>query len=181
MEAEKCIKTRRSIRDFLDKEVPDELLREIVETASYAPSWKNTQTCRYIVVKDKEMLLKLAEHATFGSERNKGNIRRASAVVVVAQKRGICGFDSDGTFSTPKGDRWQMFDAGIAAQTFCLSAWDRGVGSVIMGIFDDEAVSNIVGLYNFENAAALIAIGYPYGMPDAPQRKSPDVLLKVIK
>ncbi len=181
MEASKCITTRRSIRDFLNKEISDEVLEQIVSVAAYAPSWKNTQTCRYVVIKNRDMMNELSEKAMFGFAHNSSIVKRASALVVVAQKKEICGYDMDGTFSTPKGDRWQMFDAGVASQTFCLAAWDAGIGSVIMGIFDDEVVSRIVGLYKFESAAALIAIGYPAEAPEAPQRKPVDTLLKVVK
>ena len=43
-----------------------------------------------------------------------------------------------------KGDRWQMFDAGIASQSFCLAAYEQGLGSVILGIFDDAKVASII-------------------------------------
>lgn len=54
------IKERRSIRKFKDKKVPREILEEIVNIAAYAPSWKNTQIARYIIVDDEETLKKLA-------------------------------------------------------------------------------------------------------------------------
>ena len=55
------IKERRSVRRFADKPVPRELITEIVEIARYAPSWKNTQTARYIVVDDPEKKAQLLE------------------------------------------------------------------------------------------------------------------------
>ncbi len=180
MEAIKCIKTRRSVRDFISKEVPDEVLEEIVEAACFAPSWKNSQTCRYIVIKDKAMRSLIADKCTLGFEHNKMIVHSATALVVVVQKKGICGYEKDGSHSTPKGDRWQMFDAGIAAQTFCLTAWDKGIGSVILGMFDDYLIEHYLNLYKFESAAALIAIGYPADIPDAPKRKPLDVQLKIL-
>ena len=47
MEALECIKTRRSVRKFKEDIIPDEVIRELVELASYSPSWKNTQTIRF--------------------------------------------------------------------------------------------------------------------------------------
>ena len=47
-----CIKTRRSIRQFKEQEVTKDVLEDIVQTASFAPSWKNTQTTRYIAITD---------------------------------------------------------------------------------------------------------------------------------
>lgn len=60
MEALECIKTRRSVRKFTDEKIPHEVLEELVETARFAPSWKNTQIARYIVVEDKELQEKIA-------------------------------------------------------------------------------------------------------------------------
>ena len=50
MEAMECIKTRRSCRKFKEEAVSHEVLETIVGAAAYAPSWKNTQITRYIVV-----------------------------------------------------------------------------------------------------------------------------------
>ena len=61
MTAKECIIGRRSIRQFTDQPVSHDLLEEIVSTASYAPSWKNTQITRYTAVEGamKEKLSKL--------------------------------------------------------------------------------------------------------------------------
>ena len=50
-----CIKTRRSIRQFKEQEVTKDVLEDIVQTASFAPSWKNTQTTRYIAITDPKV------------------------------------------------------------------------------------------------------------------------------
>lgn len=70
-----------------------------------------------------------------------------------------------------------MFDAGIATQTFCLAAHAMGVGSVIMGIFDDAKVAEIIGLEENQTVAAVLAVGYPAFAPDVPPRKEVSKLL----
>lgn len=60
MNAVECIKTRRSVRKFTDEMVSVDTVREIVELASYAPSWKNTQVIRYTLVEDPEIIAKIA-------------------------------------------------------------------------------------------------------------------------
>ena len=60
MDAIECIKTRRSVRKFTDEMVPAETVREIVELASYAPSWKNTQVIRYTLVEDADVIARIA-------------------------------------------------------------------------------------------------------------------------
>ena len=117
------IKERRSIRKFKDKKVPREILEEIVNIAAYAPSWKNTQIARYIIVDDEETLKKLAtEKCAYGFTGNVTVMEQAPALLLLTYVEGRSGFDRDGSFSTKKEDGWQMFDAGIAAQTFCLAA-----------------------------------------------------------
>ena len=85
--------------------------------------------------------------------------------------------EKDGSCSTSKGESWLMFDAGAAAQTFCLAAWEHGVGSVIMGIFDPDQVAALLHIPENETVVALIPIGYPAEEPNAPKRKPVEELL----
>ncbi|MDD6042268.1 MAG: nitroreductase family protein [Eubacteriaceae bacterium] len=178
MEAVKCIKERRSIRKFKPEKVSHETLAEIVEAAAYAPSWKNTQITRYIVVEDEQVKAKVADECVLGFEYNTRTIKKSPQLVVVSYVPGLSGYEKDGSYTTPKEDRWESFDTGIATQTFCLAAHDKGVGSVILGIFDDEKVAEAVNLPEGQKVAALISIGYPDGdHPVAPKRKTVDDLL----
>jgi len=94
---------------------------------------------------------------------------------------GRSGFEKDGTYTTSKEDRWENFDTGVAVQTFCLAAHDKGVGTVILGIFDDEKIARAVSLMEGEKVAALIAMGYPEGeAPAAPKRKAAEELVSYI-
>jgi nitroreductase len=70
-----------------------------------------------------------------------------------------------------------MFDAGVATQTFCLAAYEYGVGTVIMGIFDAEKVAELLHIPENEVVVALVPIGYPDESPVAPRRKSVEDLL----
>ena len=91
---------------------------------------------------------------------------------------GISGYEKDGSYSTPKGDRWEMFDAGIAAQTFCLSAHLNGVATVIMGIFDEAKIKEVCKLPEHETVVAMIGAGYPdEAAKAAPLRKEVSELL----
>lgn len=179
MEALECIKTRRSVRRFTDEKVTDEAIKEIVEAASYAPTWKNTQTIRYISISDKAMLDRIAAEGVLGFEHNSKIISKAHQLVLVTQVNGICGYEKDGSYSTSKEAGWEMFDAGIATQTFCLAAHDKGVGTVILGVFDDKIVGDIAGVPEGQTVAAVIAIGYPAFAPDMPPRKTVDELLTI--
>ncbi len=116
MDTVTCIKTRRSIREFTGQEVSKEILEELVETASFAPSWKHTQTTRYIAITDPEIKKCLAEQCC--AEHNRNIINSAPVVVATTIVDKRSGFERDGSYSTIRKDNWQAFDNGIATQTF---------------------------------------------------------------
>ena len=177
MDIKEAIRTRRSVRSFKDEKVSRETIEKIVDLARMAPSWKNSQTARYIVVEDREILNRIANEATLGFAHNTEIISGAPALVVLASVAKRSGYEKDGSFTTSKGQGWEMFDAGIAAQTFCLAAHEEGVGSVILGIFDEAKVAEIIGLPETQNVSALIPIGYSdKELPAVPRKEVADLL-----
>ena len=176
MNVTECLKTRRSIRKYTAEPVDHSVIDSIVSLASYSPSWKNTQITRYIAIEDSSLLAEIADKYT--PEYNSNIIRQAPMLMAVTFKKGRCGYERDGSFTTKKGDRWQMFDVGVACQSFCLAAWDHGLGTVIMGVFDEDGISKLLDLPEDQELAALIAIGHPDIEPAAPKRKSVDELLQ---
>lgn len=174
-----CIKTRRSIRKFTDKKVSSDVVSEIVAASAYAPSWKNSQTTRYILVLDEALKNKIADECVMGFEYNQGTIHNAPAIMVVTTVNCRSGYERDGSFTTSKGTHWQSFDAGIATEAFCLAAHEYGLGTVIMGIFDEVKVIEALNIPENQSVSAMIALGYPNEEPVAPKRKSVEELLTV--
>lgn len=182
MQIEECIKDRRSVRKFTEQEISKDVLREVVDLARFSPSWKNTQVVRYHIVKNPEIKAQIAQNAVLDFVFNTKTILRCNALVIVSVVAGICGYEDDGNYSTSKEDRWEMFDAGIASQTFCLAAHSKGVGSVILGIFDEEKIRQYIALPENERIAGLIALGYPLEpAKSAPLRKEVSELLEIIE
>lgn len=177
MEFSECVRGRRSVRKFKKEKVEHSVFEKIVEDASCAPSWKNTQIARYIVIEDESLKNEIAENCVMGFQFNANTIQNAPALVVVTYICGRSGYERDGSYSTSKGDHWEVFDAGIATQTFCLSAYSHGVGTVIMGIFDEEKVAKAAGIPEGQRVAAIITAGYPDEQPAMPKRKTADELL----
>ena len=176
MDALDCIKTRRSVRRFTEEVVTPEQVREVVAAAAYAPSWKNTQVARYILVEDRA---NIGTDCVLDFSYNAKTLAAAPALVALTMVTGRSGFEKDGSYSTPLEGHWQSFDAGIAAQTFCLAAHALGLGTVIMGIYDPAKVAKVLNVPEGQTVAALIAIGHPAQDPVAPPRKSVDELLTV--
>ncbi len=180
MEALECIRTRRSIRKFTEEPVTEEQLREIVSAAACAPSWKNTQIARYAVLRDREKLDRFAEEGFMGFTHNTSILKGAPALVALCMVTGRSGFEKDGSYTTSLEGHWQSFDAGIAAQTFCLAAHAYGLGTVIMGIFDPEKAAEVMEVPAGQTVAALIALGHPAETPAGPARKPVEELLRIL-
>ena len=181
MDAIELLTGRRSIRSFTSQEVSQETLAEIVALARFAPSWKNSQTVRYLAVMDADTREKIAQDAVMGFSINQNTIRDAPALIILTTVNGRSGFERDGSPSTDKGTHWQSFDAGAAAQTFCLAACHFGLGTVIMGIYDESKLRSIVPVPEGESVSAMIALGYPAETPPAPKRKDVSDLLRIIE
>ncbi|MBR0483970.1 MAG: nitroreductase family protein [Oscillospiraceae bacterium] len=180
MEFTEVIKGRRSIRKYADKPVTKEDIEKIIELTRFAPTWKNSQTARFHVILNQELKNRIAEEGTCSFSKNKLNIQSASGLIILTTVDGIAGYEKDGTFTTSKGTHWQSFDAGIACQTFCLTAYDRGISTLIMGIYDEAKIRNILNLPENESISALIAVGYAEEAPNAPQRKEVSEIMEII-
>lgn len=174
MNATECITGRRSIRRFTEQPVSHETIEQLVKTASMAPSWKNTQVTRYIAI-EGEAKAELAKCTTIWA-KNGDIINGAPVVIAICAVKGRSGIERDGSFSTNKGDTWKMFDTGIASEAFCLAAHEAGLGSVILGLYDENA-PEVIGVPEDQELIALIPIGYPAESPEAPRRKEVTDLL----
>ena len=175
MNTTECIRTRRSIRKFKAAPVDHSLLESLISDTSYSPSWKNSQITRFIAIEDSSILDSIVQDYT--PSFNSDIIKQVPVLLAVTFVKGRSGFERDGSFSTKKGDRWQMFDVGVACQTFCLAAHNAGLGTVIMGIWDEDGITKLLKLPDNQELAALIAVGWPDVDPDVPMRQSVDELL----
>jgi len=181
MELSQAIKERHSVRRFEEKPIPHEVIEEIVDIARFAPSWKNTQIARYIIVEDREKIAALAsDPCTFNFTFNAKTILSAQAVCILTYVKGRSGFERDGSYSSPKGDRWQNFDCGLFAGDFVLAAHERGIGTVILGYFDEEEIRKVIDLPENQGIGCIIPMGYPKFPADATPRKEVSELVSYI-
>ena len=180
MDAITMIKERRSVRKYKDEKVDRETMREIVEIARWAPSWVNYQIARYTLVDDEVIIKEIADQGVNGFVYNIDTLKTAKGVAVLSFVKGKSG-TYDKEYITSKGNSWEVFDAGIACQTFCLAAHAKGVGTCIMGVIDDESIAKIVNLPEDEIVAALIVYGYEDGQHQAPnKRKDVDEIMRFV-
>ncbi len=83
MEFMECLTGRRSVRKFTGKPVEHAVFEKVVSAASYSPSWKNSQTVRYILIEDKAIINEIAENCIMDFEFNKPTIKNAPALLLV--------------------------------------------------------------------------------------------------
>ena len=170
MNTKDCLLQRRSCRRFLDKPIDRSIVRQIVDLARFAPSWKNTQIVRHTVVDTPTIKNDIAENCVRGYVFNTKTIQRAAALAVISYKTGHSGRDTTGDLQSADAETWDMFDAGIAAQTFCLAAREYEVGTCIIGVIDEEDIAQKLRLPFDQKVACLVAMGYPEVWKDGPTR-----------
>jgi len=161
------IKGRRSIRKYQDKGISEESLNQILESVRWAPSWTNTQCWEVIVVKDPGIKEQL--QATLIKNPATKAMAQAPVVLVLCGKLKCSGYYKD-QVTTKFGD-WFMFDLGIANQNICLTAYNLGLGTVIVGLFDHNRAKEILGVSDDYEVVTMIPVGYPAKEPEAPKRR----------
>jgi nitroreductase len=162
------IKERRSIRKYQERDVPEELLNQVLESIRWAPSWANTQCWEIVVVKDQAGKERLQETLVQGNPAKKA-MGQAPVVLAICGKRESSGYYK-GQVTTKFGD-WFMFDLGIATQTLCLAAHDLGLGTVITGLLDHDKACEVLGVPEGYEVVSLIPLGYPAKDASAPKRR----------
>ncbi len=182
MDAVKLLIERRSVRKYKPEIVDKAIMRDIAEVAKFAPSWANLQIARYTFITDENIIASIAKEGVNGFSYNVKTLNYAKNVAILSYVKGKSGklHDEQAGYATSKGQGWEMFDAGIACQTFCLAAHEKGVGTCIFGIIDDEAIAKIIDLPDDETVAAVITYGYPIEEREAPPRLDVDEIVRFI-
>ena len=166
MDIFEAIKTRRSIRHFTSASVEDEKVEAILEAGRWAPSWKNTQCWRFIVVRDAGTRAKLANTVIDvirdnvpGKNGAADAIRQAPLTIVACAEVGKSGMNG-GKFATDKGD-WYMFDVALAMENIVLAAHALGLGTVHAGLMDAKKAAEILGVPAGFCVVEMTPLGYP--------------------
>lgn len=153
------LKTRRSIRSYQEKEVPDSTIEELLEIARWAPSASNSQPWRFIVIKDKKRKARLR-----GGFRDilpvSKHIIEAPVVIAVWYEPSYL------------LNRYQVSDVSNAVLYFLLAAHAKGLGACWIGWFSEDRVKKVLSIPKKANVVALITLGYPREIPE-PRERNP--------
>jgi nitroreductase len=187
MDFEQLVKERRSIRDFLDKPVPQPLILQLIHDSCSAPSAANNQPWHFSVVLNKKMIRALSDEAKkniVAGIRNRPDSPLAAYLAQLEQPSFNIFHNAPALVyivGNPKIPSL-AFDISLAAAYFMFSATSRGLGTCWIGlgreIRDPDLLASI-GVPDGLKIIAPIIVGYPRQIPARPHRHEPKIL-KVI-
>jgi nitroreductase len=151
------IKARQSDRKYSNRAVEKEKLERILEAGRIAPSACNAQPWKFIAVTEPGLLEKVAEAASaklLGMNSFVGQV--PLQIIVVREKPNF----SSKIGGTIKNKDYSLIDVGIASENICLQARAEGLGSCMIGWFDEDQLKKILSIPRSKRVELIITIGY---------------------
>lgn len=151
------IKRRQSDRKYSDRPIENEKLDRIIEAGRMAPSACNAQPWKFIIVNEPDLVAKVAEAASAPLLGMNTFVAQAPVqIVIVREKPNLTSRLGAGI----KDKDYSLIDIGIAAENICLQAEAEGIGSCMIGWFDENAVRKILGIPGSKRVELIISLGY---------------------
>lgn len=185
----KIIRARRSVRDYLPNEVPDDMIREIIRAGCHAPSAVNKKPWRFVVIKDRELMKKLSEKAReMWMELDK--IASNPEIIKLANMVSRSGFNIFYNapllimvFSHPSAFSPQI-DCALAAENMMIAARALGIGSCWIGLGSPlgqvESIMKDLGVPEGYKLMACLIFGYPVKLLESTPKHDENVILNWI-
>jgi nitroreductase len=149
--------SRQSDRKYSDKPVEKEKLDRIIEAARMSPSANNEQPWKFIIVTEPDLLSKVAKAASakiFGMNMFVG--QAPVMIVLVREKPDL----SSKVGAIIKNKDYSLIDIGIASENICLQAKAEGLGSCMIGWFDEKMLRKLLGIPRSKRVELIITLGY---------------------
>lgn len=157
---DEMIVSRRSVRQYNDREVEKDKIEAMIYAAIWAPNAGNFQVLRFVVVRDKGTLERVKMFSP-GMPRTAPCVIAICADLGEAEKRG-------GEFAK----KIVPFDAAFAAQNMLLKAHHLGLGTCVIKSYNEKSINRILKLPGEVTALMLVTVGYYDTAPEAPERKN---------
>lgn len=168
MEFLEIVQKRRSLRSYAPTPVEPEKLNYVLECARLAPSWKNFQGWRFIVVKDPETRQALADSLTEGNPGRKVLVQSPIAIV-------LCAIPDDS--EVWEGKDYMLLDAGLAMEHLILAATEQGLGTCWEGLFYEDMARKALNIPENVRVVAFTPLGYASEERRPRPRKSLDEIV----
>jgi len=183
-EFNEVLKKRRSIRDFQDKEVPLDIIRDIIKESCLAPSAANGQPWRFIIINNKDVIKRLSDDA---KKNLISYIEKNPDAPTKKYEAALRNPDFNVFYNAPclvyiagsKQVRNLYVDCALAACYFMFSASERGLGTCWVGLgtsIQDPNLLKLIGMPEDHKIVAPLIIGYPKSIPSPPERNEPQIL-----
>ena len=158
MEFSELIKQRQSVRKYQSIPVEREKIEKLIDAVHLAPSACNSQLWKLIVVDEPGLKNEVAK-ATFSKtiSFNKFAVEAPVIAVLVMEKAKLIAQIG----GLVKNQEYIQYDIGIAAAHFCLQAADLGLGTCIIGWFDEKKIQQLLHIPKKRKVGLLITLGYP--------------------
>lgn len=158
MDFKDLVHHRESTRRYLDIAVETEKIETILQACRLAPSACNSQPWRFVVATDPQIKDRLA-HTTFNALMQFNRFVTQAPVIAAIIGERPKWYSSLG--GAVKGKDFQQMDIGIVAEHFCLQAADLGLGTCMLGWFDESEARKILGVPTSKRILLMITLGYP--------------------
>ncbi len=148
---------RQSVRKYLDKSIETEKINQIIEACRIAPSASNSQPWKLIIVDEPELKNQVA-NATFNKaiSFNKFAPESAAIGVVVIEKPKV--ITQIGAFL--KDREFPLIDIGIISEHFCMKATELGLGTCMLGWFNEKEIKSLLNIPKAKRIGLVITLGY---------------------
>jgi len=170
--------SRQSDRKYSDKPVEKEKLERIIEAGRMAPSACNAQPWKFIVVDDPSIRKKVAEAASAKLIGMNTFVGQAPLLLVIVREKPNMSSKIGGTI---KNKDYSLIDIGIAAENICLQAKAEGIGSCIIGWFDERMLRKILNIPKTKRVELIISLGYSLSEQREKRRKPADLTISYNK
>lgn len=168
MKFDKVLENRRAIRRYKNEPIDHEDIRRVLKAAILAPSWKNSQCPHWYVVTNDQLLAELRENGL--PAFNAKNTENAPCLIVVCYEPRKSGMGNDGEYANAIGEGWSCFDCGLAVENLCLEATRLDLGTLIMGIYNEQAIRQALSIPGELKIMCVVALGKPDIDPEMPKR-----------
>ena len=162
------VTSRQSVRKYSDRLLEKEKLDRIIEAGRMAPSACNAQPWKFIVVTDPELVLKIAEAASAKLIGMNSFVAQAPVILVIVREKPNM---SSKVGATIKNKDYSLIDIGIATENICLQAKAEGIGSCIIGWFDERMIRKILYIPKSKRVELIITLGYSLSEKREKKRK----------
>jgi len=151
------IKTRQSVRKYSGRPVEREEIEKCIEAARLAPSASNSQPWKYIII-DEPNLKEKVGHETYSSlVRFNKFVEKAPVIVVIVIEKAPLVTQIGAKI---KKKEFSLIDIGISAEHFCLQAAEIGLGTCMLGWFNEKPIKKLLKIPKNKTIGLLISLGY---------------------